>query len=92
MPRPERELTKSVITLPEGVVVRLAQSLMTKDYNNKKLVLANFVDVLENCDESIELAKKAVQEFIVDKNADDLFMRPNEYASSLQESVSKRLW
>jgi len=67
-------------------------SLMTKDYNNKKLVLANFVDVLENCDESIELAKKAVQEFIVDKNADDLFMRPNEYASSLQESVSKRLW
>ena len=67
-------------------------SLMTKNYNNKKLVLANFIDVLENCDESIELAKRAVQELIVDKNADDLFMRSNEYASSLQESVSKRLW
>ncbi len=67
-------------------------SLMTKNYNNKKLVLANFADVDENTDESVELTKRAVHELIVEKNADDLFLRPNGYASSLQEGSIKRLW
>jgi len=67
-------------------------SLMTKNYNNKKIVLANFSDVFENIDESIELASKAIHELIVENNSNDLFLRPNAYASSIQESGMKRLW
>ena len=54
--------------------------------------MANFADVDENTDESVELTKRAVHELIVEKNADDLFLRPNGYASSLQEGSIKRLW
>lgn len=67
-------------------------SLMTKNYNNKKIVLANYKDVVENIEESIELLKQAIEEFVFQKNAKDLFMRPNDYALSLQESGMKRLW
>ncbi len=67
-------------------------SLMTKNYNNKKLVLANYADVAENTDESIDLMEQAVRELIQEKKSDDLFLRPNSFASSLQESGIKRLW
>lgn len=70
----------------------LRLSLMTKNYNNKKLVLANYVDVLENCDESVELAEKAIHQLIVENNADDLFLRPNNYAASLRGNSVKTLW
>lgn len=67
-------------------------SLMTKNYNNKKIVLANYLDVAENTNESIDLMEQAVQELIKEKKSHDLFLRPNSFASSLQESGMKRLW
>ena len=67
-------------------------SLMTKNYNNKKIILANYADVAENMDESIDLMEQAIKELIYEKKSDDLFLRPNSFASSLQESGMKRLW
>jgi predicted Zn-ribbon and HTH transcriptional regulator len=67
-------------------------SLATKNYNNKKIVIANYKDVLENQNESIDLLRKAIIEFVFEKNSSDLFMRPNDYALSLQESGIKTLW
>lgn len=67
-------------------------SLMTKDYNNKKIVLANYVDVAENTDDAVATTKQAIQELLIDKNSNDMFFRPNDYVHSLQESGMKRLW
>ena len=67
-------------------------SLTTKNYNNKKLVLANFIDVLENTDESLVLAEQAIHELTEENKADDLIMNPNDYILSLQESGIKQLW
>lgn len=67
-------------------------SLMTQNYNNKKIVLANYLDVVENIEESVQLTKRAIKELMLDKNASDLFFRSNSYVCSLQESGTKRLW
>jgi hypothetical protein len=67
-------------------------SLMTKDYNNKKIVLANYVDVAENTDDAVATTKQAIHELLIDKNSNDMFFRPNDYVHSLQESGMKRLW
>jgi hypothetical protein len=72
----------------EGIRISLA----TKNYNNKKLVLANFNDVLENMDRSVELTEQAIYELIQQNKADDLFLKPNDFILGLQESGIKNLW
>ena len=67
-------------------------SLMSKNIKNKKLILANFVDAYENTNEIINLVKQAINDFIVNKNADDLFFDIHNHNFSLRESDIKRLW
>lgn len=67
-------------------------SLLTKNYDKKKIVLSNYLDIAQNTEEAIQVAKQAIHELIIEKNSNDLFFRPNSYAQSLQESGMKRLW
>ena len=67
-------------------------SLMTKKYSNKKLVVSNFVDVVDNFSEFLTMLKDTVIDFIVNKNSEDVFFRPNDMLLAQSQKYKENIW
>ena len=67
-------------------------SLMTKKYSDKKLVVSNFVDVVDNFSEFLTMLKDAVIDFIVNKNSEDVFFRPNDMLLAQSQKYKENIW
>lgn len=65
---------------------------MTKKYSNKKLVVSNFVDVVDNFSEFLTMLKDTVIDFIVNKNSEDVFFRPNDMLLAQSQKYKENIW